>query len=46
MMRAVRTFLGVPLISLATIIYAIAIGIADEGPAAERMLRCWSALVL
>jgi len=44
--RALRTFLGIPLIALAVIPFGLLIGVAGEGEASERLLRAWCRLVL
>jgi 1-acyl-sn-glycerol-3-phosphate acyltransferase len=44
--RALRTFLGVPLIALAVIPFGLLIVLAGESEASERFLRAWCRLVL
>ena len=44
--RALRTFLGVPLIALAVIPFGLAIALAGESELSERFLRGWCRLVL
>src|SRR5207253_2491305 len=44
--RALRTFLGVPVIALAVIPFGLAIALAGESERAERFLRGWCRLVL
>ncbi len=44
--RALRTFIGIPLIALAVIPFGLLIGVAGEGEASERLLRAWCRLVL
>ena len=44
--RALRTFLGVPIIALAVIPFGLLIGLAGESERSERILRGWCRLVL
>ena len=44
--RALRTFLGVPLIAVAVVPFGLLIGLAGESEASERFLRAWCRLVL
>ncbi len=44
--RALRTFLGVPLIAVAVVPFGLLIGLAGESDASERFLRAWCRLVL
>lgn len=44
--RALRTFIGVPLIALAVVPIGFLIGVAGEGEASERLMRAWCRFVL
>ena len=44
--RALRTFLGIPLIALSVIPIGFLIGLSGEGEASERLMRAWFRLVL
>jgi 1-acyl-sn-glycerol-3-phosphate acyltransferase len=44
--RILRTAIGIPLIVLAVIVAATLIGIAGDGPFADRVLRAWCRFVL
>jgi 1-acyl-sn-glycerol-3-phosphate acyltransferase len=44
--RALRTFIGMPLIALAVVPIGLLIGIAGEGEASDRFMRAWCRFVL
>jgi len=44
--RALRTFIGMPLIALAVVPIGILIGLAGEGEASDRFMRAWCRFVL
>jgi 1-acyl-sn-glycerol-3-phosphate acyltransferase len=44
--RALRTFIGVPLIALAVVPIGFLIGLAGEGETSERLMRAWCRFVL
>jgi len=44
--RALRTFIGMPLIALAVVPVGLFIGIAGEGEASDRVMRAWCRFVL
>lgn len=44
--RALRTFIGVPLIALAVVPIGFLIGVAGEGETSERLMRAWCRFVL
>ena len=44
--RALRTFIGMPLIALAVVPIGLLIGLSGEGEASERLMRAWCRFVL